>query len=69
LEEVIKVVPNYYAQRLPSELGRFDWVLDPKDVKPTPFEEVWQKVVCPFPAIDIDVRADGASRGVRLLSV
>lgn len=48
LEEVIKVAPNYYAQRLPKELGRFDWILDPKDINPTPFEEVWRKAVCPF---------------------
>lgn len=48
LEDVIKVVPNYYAQRLPNELGRFDWILDPKDIRPTPFEELWRKAVCPF---------------------
>jgi len=63
LEEVIKHVPNYYAQRLPKELGRFDWVLDPKNVKPTPFEEVWRKLVSPLlQRISIDtpwMRVDG----------
>ena len=48
LGEVIKHVPNYYAQRLPRELGRFDWVLDPKDIQPTPFEECWSKIVFPL---------------------
>ena len=45
--EVIRVAPTYYAQRTPQELARFDWVLDAKDVKPTPFEVLWQKVVSP----------------------
>ena len=55
LEEVIKVVPNYYAQRLPLELGHFDWVLDPKDVTLTPFEELWKKIVFPLlQAISLD---------------
>jgi len=45
--EVIRVAPNYYAQRIPEELARFDWVLDPKDIQPTPFEVLWQKIVCP----------------------
>jgi hypothetical protein len=48
LEEVLKYVPNYYAQRLPQELGHFDWVLDPKDIQPTPFEECWRKIVFPL---------------------
>lgn len=47
--EVIRVATNYYAQRAPEELGRFDWTLDPKQVdKLTPFETVWQQVVCPI---------------------
>lgn len=55
LQEVIKVVPNYYAQRLPQELGRFDWVLDPKDVTLTPFETLWKKIVFPvLQAISLD---------------
>ena len=47
VEEVIRMAPTYYAQRMPDELARFDWILDPKDVKPTPFENLWQKIVCP----------------------
>ncbi len=48
LEAVIQDVPNYYAQRMPEELGRFDWILDPKDINPTPFEQCWQKIVFPL---------------------
>lgn len=48
LEEVIQYAPNYYAQRLPAELGRFDWIFDPKDIKPTPFEECWRDIVFPL---------------------
>jgi hypothetical protein len=63
LEEVLKYVPNYYAQRMPQELGHFDWVLDPKDIKPTRFEECWRKIVFPLlQSISIDTpwaRVDG----------
>ena len=31
IEDVVRFVPNYYAQRRPAELGRFEWVIDPKD--------------------------------------
>lgn len=48
LEDVIQYVSNYYAQRMPEELGHFDWVLDPKDLKPTPFEECWRQIVFPL---------------------
>ena len=51
--EVLRHAPDYYAQRAPAELARFDWILDPKDVRPTPFEEVWRKVVCPFLQTDL----------------
>ena len=56
-------MPNYYAQRIPAELGHFDWVLDPKDIKPTRFEECWRKIVFPLlQSISIDApwsRVDG----------
>jgi hypothetical protein len=48
IEEIIQTAPNYYAQRTPAELARFDWNLDPKDVTPTPFEQVWRQIVCPI---------------------
>jgi len=46
--EVVRAAPNYYAQRSPNELARFDWVLDPKDVKPSRFELTWRQIVCPL---------------------
>ena len=48
IEEVIRTAPNYYMMRLPDDLGRFDWILDPKDIKPTSFETVWERMVCPI---------------------
>jgi hypothetical protein len=48
IEDIIRLVPNYYAQHRAAELGRWEWVIDPKDLKPTRYEEVWQKVVCPL---------------------
>ncbi len=48
MEAVVRVVPNYYAQRIPAELGRWDWIIDPKDARPTRFEEVWRKTLLPL---------------------
>ena len=45
--DVIQLAPNYYAQRLPSELSRFGWVIDPKDQTATRFEKLWGEIVCP----------------------
>ena len=39
---------NYYAQRLPIELSRFGWVIDPKDLTPTRYEKLWERIVCPI---------------------
>jgi hypothetical protein len=48
LEEFLRDVPNYYAQRLPPELGRFDWCVDPKDVRIARYDDLWQRLVCPI---------------------
>jgi len=48
IEDIIRFVPNYYAQHRPRELGRWDWIIDPKDVRRTPYEKVWERVVCPI---------------------
>src|SRR5688572_18395756 len=45
--DVINLVPNYYAQRLPDTLARFAWVIDPKEVAATRFEKLWERSVCP----------------------
>lgn len=45
--DVIHLAPSYYAQRLPSELSRFGWVIDPKDLTPTRYEKLWEQIVCP----------------------
>jgi hypothetical protein len=47
LEDFLRDVPNYYAQRLPNELGRFDWYIDPKDVTRARYDELWQRLACP----------------------
>ena len=49
IEDIIRLVPNYFAQHHPAELGRWEWIIDPKDLKPTRYEEVWQRVECPLP--------------------
>lgn len=45
--DVIHLAPNYYAQRAPRELSRFDWIIDPKDLAPTRYEKLWARIVCP----------------------
>ena len=48
IDSVIRYVTLYYAQRRPKELGRFDWIIDPKDIGRTRYERVWEMVICPF---------------------
>ena len=33
--EKLRVIPLYYAQRLPNQLGNIEWIIDPKDVQRT----------------------------------
>jgi hypothetical protein len=46
---VFNTAPTYYAQRLPSELSSFTWVIDAKDTVPgnTPAERLWRELVTP----------------------
>ena len=46
--ENLRVIPLYYAQRLPNELGNIEWIIDPKDVQRTEMEELWTEFVLPF---------------------
>jgi len=48
IDSVIRNVTMYYAQRKPAELGRFDWIIDPKDIGRTRYERVWEMVISPF---------------------
>jgi hypothetical protein len=48
IEDVIRWVPNHYAQHLPGEPGRWDWIIDPKDIRATRYETVWPQIVCPI---------------------
>lgn len=41
-------VPNYYAQRRPTELSRFQWVVDAKDKLITPQEAWWKDMLGPL---------------------
>lgn len=38
----------YYVQRKPQELGHFRWVIDAKDKKLTPYEDLWAKLLLPM---------------------
>jgi len=48
IDSVIRNATLYYAQRRPAELGRFDWIIDPKDIGKTRYERVWEMVISPF---------------------
>ncbi len=46
--DVLDVAINYFAQRRPSELGRFAWTIDRKDRTVTEMEQLWSTLILPF---------------------
>lgn len=56
VDSVLRHVTLYYVQRRPDELGRFDWVIDPKDIGRTRYERVWEMVISHF-LQDLSMRA------------
>jgi hypothetical protein len=47
--DLIQVATLYYAQRMPDELGRFRWRIDPKDPnRRTELEQLWTDVIFPI---------------------
>ena len=46
--ELLDTAINYYVQRRPSELGRFNWTIDRKDRNVTQMEQLWSTLVLPF---------------------
>ncbi len=45
--ETLHTAINYFAQRLPGELGRFAWTIDQKDRSLTQMEQMWTALVLP----------------------
>ena len=45
---MLDVAINYHAQRRPSELGRFAWVIDRKGHSITQMEQLWSTLILPF---------------------
>jgi hypothetical protein len=48
VNKVIRTSTLYYAQRIPSTLGRFKWRIDAKNVVITKYEQLWKEIVSPF---------------------
>jgi hypothetical protein len=48
IPRLFQKVTLYYAVRIPSELGEFNWVVDAKDIKVTDFERSWSTVIHPI---------------------
>jgi hypothetical protein len=46
--ETLHTAINYFAQRLPRELGQFRWTIDRKDQSPTRMEEIWTALILPI---------------------
>lgn len=46
--EMLDTAINYFAQRRPSELGRFAWVIDQKDRTITQMEQIWSTLIMPI---------------------
>jgi len=46
--ETLHTAINYFAQRLPRELGQFRWTIDGKDRSPTRMEEIWTALILPI---------------------
>ncbi|MBI4443427.1 MAG: DUF3800 domain-containing protein [Acidobacteria bacterium] len=46
--DMLDTAINYYAQRRPSELGRFAWMIDQKDRSLTQIEQLWSTLILPF---------------------
>lgn len=44
----IQIFTLWHAFRDGRELGKFHWVVDPKDVQRTEYEKLWQTLVLPF---------------------
>lgn len=49
LDHVARTAVSYYAQQLPTELGQFRWIIDPKDPhRRMPIEELWGALLLPI---------------------
>jgi len=47
IDRVARHATLYYVQRVPEELGSFEWVVDAKDQQITPSEELWRNLIMP----------------------
>ncbi len=47
IERVVQTATLYYSQRIPEELGRFDWLIDRKDRELTAMEKLWTTLIIP----------------------
>jgi hypothetical protein len=48
VDRVIQTATLYYSQRIPKELGQFNWVVDRKDRELTAMERLWTTLIVPI---------------------
>jgi len=48
LTDLLQTITLYYVQRVPAELGSFQWYVDAKDREITPYEKLWTTIVLPM---------------------
>ena len=47
IPRLLNIATNYYARRLPKELGNYHWVIDAKEKYVTDFELAWYTTIFP----------------------
>ena len=48
IKRLLETTTWYYSQRLPKELGEFNWIVDAKDTKVTNYENLWSFLILPM---------------------
>jgi hypothetical protein len=61
MRDVIQATVIHYGMKKPLELGRFRWVIDGKDTSRTRLEELWEKLIPAFLAVNYSlIMVEGA---------
>jgi hypothetical protein len=47
-DTLLRIGTGFWSQRVPSELGQFQWRIDAKDKTITEAEEIWRKLLMPY---------------------
>jgi hypothetical protein len=48
IHRLLQTIPSHFVWRHSAELGRFLWIVDPKDHEPTGYERAWKGLILPL---------------------